>query len=80
MVKGENVYSKLKYENGAHRVQRVPTTETQGRVHTSTAAVLVMPEVDEVDIEIKPTDLKIDVYRSGGAGGNLLIPLIVPLE
>ncbi|HHU54793.1 MAG TPA: peptide chain release factor 1 [Mollicutes bacterium] len=70
MVKGENVYSKLKYENGAHRVQRVPATETQGRVHTSTATVLVMPEVDEVDIEIKPTDLKIDVYRSGGAGGQ----------
>lgn len=70
MVKGLNVYSKLKYENGAHRVQRVPTTETQGRVHTSTATVLVMPEADEVDIEIKPSDLKIDVYRSGGAGGQ----------
>ncbi len=70
MVKGDSVYSKLKYENGAHRVQRVPTTETQGRVHTSTATVLVMPEVDEVDIEIKPSDLKIDVFRSGGAGGQ----------
>lgn len=70
MVKGDKVYSKLKYENGAHRVQRVPATETQGRVHTSTATVLVMPEVDEVDIDIKPTDLKIDVYRSGGAGGQ----------
>ncbi|MFA5603650.1 MAG: peptide chain release factor 1 [Bacilli bacterium] len=70
MIKGLNVYSKLKYENGAHRVQRVPTTETQGRVHTSTATVLVMPEADEIDIEIKSTDLKIDVYRSGGAGGQ----------
>ncbi len=70
MVKGKNVYSKLKYESGAHRVQRVPATETQGRVHTSTATVLVMPEVDEVDVEIKPTDLKVDVFRSGGAGGQ----------
>ena len=70
MVKGENVYSKLKYESGAHRVQRVPQTETQGRVHTSTATVLVMPEADEVDIEIKEADLKVDVYRSSGAGGQ----------
>ena len=70
MVKGENVYSKLKYESGAHRVQRVPQTETQGRVHTSTATVLVMPEADEVDIEIKESDLKVDVYRSSGAGGQ----------
>ena len=70
MVKGENVYSKLKYESGAHRVQRVPQTETQGRVHTSTATVLVMPEADEVDIEIKESDLKVDVYRSSGAGGK----------
>lgn len=70
MVKGENVYSKLKYESGAHRVQRVPQTETQGRVHTSTATVLVMPEADEVDIEIKDADLKVDVYRSSGAGGQ----------
>lgn len=70
MVKGENVYSKLKYESGAHRVQRVPQTETQGRVHTSTATVLVMPEADEVDIEIKDSDLKVDVYRSSGAGGQ----------
>ncbi len=70
MVKGENVYSKLKYESGAHRVQRVPVTETQGRVHTSTATVLVMPEAEEVDIEIKPADLRIDVYRSTGAGGQ----------
>ena len=70
MVKGENVYSKLKYESGAHRVQRVPVTETQGRVHTSTATVLVMPEAEEVDLEINPNDLKIDVYHSGGAGGQ----------
>ena len=70
MVKGDNVYSKLKYESGAHRVQRVPVTETQGRVHTSTATVLVMPEAEEVDIEINPGDLRIDVYRSTGAGGQ----------
>ncbi|MCQ2796973.1 MAG: peptide chain release factor 1 [Bacilli bacterium] len=70
MVKGENVYSKLKFESGAHRVQRVPKTESQGRVHTSCATVLVMPEAEEVDIEINPTDLKIDTYRSQGAGGQ----------
>lgn len=70
MVKGDSVYSKLKYESGAHRVQRVPATETQGRVHTSTATVLVMPEADEVDIDIKDADLKVDVYRSSGAGGQ----------
>ena len=70
MVKGDNVYSKLKYESGAHRVQRVPVTETQGRVHTSTATVLVMPEAEEVDVEINPNDLRIDVYRSTGAGGQ----------
>ncbi len=69
-IKGENVYSKLKYESGAHRVQRAPVTETQGRVHTSTATVLVMPEVDDVDIDIKESDLKIDVYHSSGAGGQ----------
>ena len=70
MIKGENVYSKLKYESGAHRVQRVPSTESQGRVHTSTATVLVMPEVEDVDIEIKDTDIRVDVYRSSGAGGQ----------
>ncbi len=69
-IKGENVYSKLKYESGAHRVQRVPQTETQGRVHTSTATVLVMPEIDDIDIDIKESDLKIDVYHSSGAGGQ----------
>ena len=70
MVKGENVYSKLKYESGAHRVQRVPVTETQGRVHTSTATVLVMPEAEDVNIEINPQDLRIDIYRSSGCGGQ----------
>ena len=70
MLKGEKVYSKLKYESGGHRVQRVPRTESQGRVHTSTATVLVMPEAEEVDIDINPIDLKIDIYRSSGAGGQ----------
>jgi peptide chain release factor 1 len=70
MIKGENVYSKLKYESGSHRVQRVPATETQGRVHTSTATVLVMPEVEDVNIDVKESDLKIDVYHSSGAGGQ----------
>ena len=70
MIKGENVYSKLKFESGSHRVQRVPVTEAQGRVHTSTATVLVMPEVDIEEVEIKESDLKIDVYHSSGAGGQ----------
>ena len=70
MVKGANVYSKLKYESGSHRVQRIPSTETQGRVHTSTATVLVMPEIETVNIDIKESDLKIDVYHSSGAGGQ----------
>ena len=70
MVKGEGVYSKLKFESGSHRVQRVPKTETQGRIHTSTATVLVMPEVEDFDIEINPNDLRIDTYRSSGAGGQ----------
>lgn len=70
MVKGQNVYSKLKYESGAHRVQRVPKTEAAGRIHTSTATVLVMPEAEEVDVAINPADLKIDTYRSQGAGGQ----------
>ena len=64
------MYSKLKYENGAHRVQRVPVTESAGRVHTSTATVGVMPEYDEVDLEIDPKDIRTDVYRSSGAGGQ----------
>ena len=70
MLKGDNVYSKLKYESGSHRVQRVPVTESQGRIHTSTATVLVMPEAEEVDVEIKESDIKIDVFRSSGAGGQ----------
>ena len=70
MVKGENVYSKLKYESGAHRVQRVPVTETQGRVHTSTATVLVMPEAEEVDCELDMNDVRIDITRSSGCGGQ----------
>ncbi|KRO17630.1 peptide chain release factor 1 [Lacticaseibacillus saniviri] len=70
MITGENVYSKLKYENGAHRVQRIPSTESQGRVHTSTATVVVMPEYDEVDIELEAKDIRTDVYRSSGAGGQ----------
>lgn len=70
IIKGDNVYSKLKYESGSHRVQRVPTTETQGRVHTSTATVVVMPEQEEIDVEVREQDLKVDVYRSTGAGGQ----------
>ena len=70
MIKGEAVYSKLKFESGAHRVQRVPKTEASGRIHTSTATVLVMPEAEEVDVHINPNDLKIDTYHSQGAGGQ----------
>ena len=70
MVKGKNVYSKLKYESGSHRVQRVPATESQGRIQTSTATVLVMPEAEDVNIEINPSDLRIDIYRSSGCGGQ----------
>jgi peptide chain release factor 1 len=70
MVKGANAYSKLKYESGAHRVQRVPITESQGRIHTSTATVIAMPEQEDVDIEIKEADIRVDVYRSTGAGGQ----------
>ena len=70
MVKGENVYSKLKYESGAHRVQRVPVTETQGRVHTSTATVLVMPEAEEVDYELDMNEVRIDITRSSGCGAQ----------
>ena len=70
LIKGEGVYSKLKYESGAHRVQRIPTTESGGRIHTSTATVIIMPEEENVSIEVKPEDIKTDVYRSGGAGGQ----------
>ena len=70
MIKGDQVYSKMKFESGAHRVQRVPKTEASGRIHTSTATVLVMPEVEEVDIVINPADLEIGTFRSQGAGGQ----------
>jgi len=69
-VKGDKVYSVMKFESGVHRVQRVPKTESQGRIHTSTATVAVLPEVDEVEVEINPNDLRIDVYRAGGPGGQ----------
>ena len=69
-VNGNDIYSYLKYESGVHRVQRIPDTETQGRVHTSAATVAVLPEVEEVDIEIKDSDLRIDVFRAGGPGGQ----------
>lgn len=70
MIKGENAYSKLKYESGVHRVQRVPDTESSGRIHTSTATVAVLPEVEDVDLVISPNDLRIDVYRASGHGGQ----------
>src|SRR5262249_33775462 len=69
-IKGDGAYSGFKYEGGTHRVQRVPETESQGRIHTSTATVAVMPEVEDVDIHIDEKDLKIDVYRSTGPGGQ----------
>ncbi len=69
-IKGRNIYSTLKYESGVHRVQRVPDTETQGRVHTSAATVAVLPEAEEVDLKIKDSDLRIDVFRAGGPGGQ----------
>ena len=69
-IQGQNVYSRLKWEGGVHRVQRVPATEAQGRIHTSTVTVAVLPEADEVDVNINPVDLRIDVFRSGGAGGQ----------
>lgn len=70
LIKGDGVYSKLKYEAGTHRVQRVPDTETQGRVHTSAITVAVIPEVDDVEVDIKPNEIKMDVYRSSGCGGQ----------
>ena len=71
-VTGQNVYGTLKYESGVHRVQRVPQTETQGRVHTSAASVAVLPEAEEVDVKINPDDLRIDVYRASGHGGQYI--------
>jgi len=70
MIKGEGAYSKLKYESGTHRVQRVPDTESSGRIHTSTATVAVLPEVEDVDVAINPNDLRIDVFRASGHGGQ----------
>ncbi len=69
-VAGDGAYSLMKYESGVHRVQRIPSTESQGRIHTSTASVAVLPEAEEVDVDIKDEDLKVDVYRSGGSGGQ----------
>ena len=69
-VQGKRVFSKLKYEAGTHRVQRVPTTETQGRIHTSAVTVAILPEAEEIDVQINTTDLKVDVYRSSGPGGQ----------
>ena len=69
-MEGESAYAKLKHESGVHRVQRVPETETQGRIHTSTVTVAVLPEAEDVEVEINPSDLKIDTFRSGGAGGQ----------
>jgi peptide chain release factor 1 len=69
-ITGRNVFARLKYESGVHRVQRVPTTETQGRIHTSTITVAVLPEAEEVDVDINESDLRIDVYRASGAGGQ----------
>ena len=70
MIKGKGAYSRLKYESGVHRVQRVPVTESSGRIHTSAATVAIMPEVDEVEVEIDPNDVRVDVYRSSGHGGQ----------
>ncbi len=70
LIEGKNVYSRLKYESGVHRVQRVPETEAQGRIHTSAVTVAVLPEAEEVDVEINPDDLRIDVFRSSGPGGQ----------
>ena len=69
-ISGNNVFGKLKYESGVHRVQRIPATETQGRIHTSAATVAILPVVEEVDINIKNSDLRIDTYRAQGAGGQ----------
>jgi peptide chain release factor 1 len=69
-LKGPNAYSRLKHESGVHRVQRVPATEASGRIHTSTATVAVLPEADEVEVQVNPNDLRIDIYHSGGAGGQ----------
>ncbi len=70
LIEGDKVYSKLKFESGVHRVQRIPETESQGRIHTSTVTVAVLPEAEEIEVEIDPDDLRIDVFRSSGPGGQ----------
>ena len=70
LIEGRGAYSRLKYESGVHRVQRIPVTESSGRIHTSTATVAVLPEAEDVDIEIHPNDIRVDVYRSSGNGGQ----------
>ena len=74
VIEGKGAYSRLKYESGVHRVQRIPTTESGGRIHTSTATVAVLPEAEEVDVQIDPGELRVDVYRSSGHGGQSVIP------
>ena len=70
MIKGKGAYSRLKYESGVHRVQRVPETESSGRIHTSAATIAVLPEVDDVEVELDPNDVRVDVYRASGNGGQ----------
>lgn len=70
LIKGKGAYSRLKYESGVHRVQRVPETESAGRVHTSAATVAVLPEVDDVEVDLNPSDVRVDVYRASGNGGQ----------
>ena len=70
LIKGKGAYSRLKYESGAHRVQRVPETESSGRVHTSAATIAVLPEVDDVEVDLNPNDVRVDVYRASGNGGQ----------
>jgi len=70
LIKGKGAYSRLKFESGAHRVQRVPETESSGRIHTSAATVAVLPEVDDVEIDVNPSDVRVDVYRASGNGGQ----------
>jgi peptide chain release factor 1 len=76
-VNGDSVFSKMKWEAGVHRVQRVPATESQGRVHTSTATVAIMPEVDEVDVKIDPKEIEMSTMRAGGAGGQVGVEVVI---
>ena len=77
LIKGKGAYSRLKYESGTHRVQRVPETESSGRIHTSAATVAVLPEVDDVEVEINPNDVRVDVYRSSGKTKKRLLKCFV---